>query len=140
MVSEKHQLETRKAKSSTYFALERADDVLVVVLGQSLDSLCSSELLEERSILLDEVREHTIGAVVFDFANVEYFDSLVLDTLCEVWKHLREREGKIALCNLSEVGDQILRTSRLDALWHLRPSRLSALESLGLKENAISLR
>jgi len=140
MPSEKHRVEAWKAKPSEYFALERAGSVLVVVLGQSLDSLCGSELLEERSILLDEIREPTIGAVVIDFANVEYFDSLVLDTLCQVWKHLREREGKMALCNLSEVGDQILRTSRLDTLWHLRPSRLSALESLGLKESAISLR
>jgi anti-anti-sigma factor len=140
MLSKKYRLETGKAKSSNYFALERAGDLLVVVLGQSLDSLCGSDLLEERTILLEESRDPAIGAVVFDFANVEYFDSLLLDTLCQVWTHLRKRERKMALCNLSEVGDQILRTSRLDALWHLHPSRLNALEALGLKENAIRLR
>jgi anti-anti-sigma factor len=137
MPSEKHLLEARKTKSYLYFALERAGDVLVVVLGKSLDSLCGSDLLEERSTLLEEVRDPAIRAVVFDFANVEYFDSLVLDTLCQVSNHLRERGGKMALCNLSEVGAEILRMSRLDVLWRPHSSRLCALEALASTENAI---
>jgi anti-anti-sigma factor len=131
MLSEKQLWEARKTKSIKYFAMERAGSVLVVVLGQSLDSLGGSELLAERTLLLEEIRDPAIEAVVFDFANVEYFGSLVLDTLCQVWKHLRERGGKMALCSLSEAGDKVLRTSRLDALWHPHSSRLSALTALG---------
>ncbi|HEV8071945.1 MAG TPA: STAS domain-containing protein [Planctomycetaceae bacterium] len=140
MLSGQHVSETRTTKSYQYFRLERGSDVLVVVLGQSLDSLCGADLLEERTALIDEIGDPDILAVVFDFADVQYFDSLLLDTLCQVWKRLREREAKMALCNLSEVGLEIVRLSRLDSLWHLHPSRPSALEALGLTENATALR
>jgi len=138
MLAEQHLPVWRK--SYKYFAPERAGDVLIVALGQSLDSLGGSDLLEERAALLEEIRDPAIRAVVFDFASVEYFDSLVLDTLCQVWKRLREREAKMALCNLSEVSAEILRMSRLDVLWRPHSSRLSALEALGSTENAIRLR
>jgi anti-anti-sigma factor len=139
MLTKQHLSEGQTTKSYKYFALERAGDVLVVVLGQSLDSLSGSDLLEERAILLEEIRDPALRAVVFDFASVEYFDSLVLDALCQVWKRLRERDARMALCNLSKVGDEVLRTSRLDALWRPHPSRLSALEALGSTENVIRL-
>jgi anti-anti-sigma factor len=139
MLTQQHLSEGQATKSYKYFALERAGDVLVVVLGQSLDSLSGSDLLEERAILLDEIRDPAIRAVVFDFASVEYFDSLVLDTLCHVWKHLRERDARMALCNLSKVGDEVLRACRLDALWRPHPSRLSALDAIGSAENVIRL-
>jgi anti-anti-sigma factor len=129
MLAHQHLPELRTTNSYKYFARERAGDVLVVVLGQSLDSLCGWELLEERTALIEEVHDPALRAVIFDFAEVEYFDSLVLDTLCQVWNGLREREGKMALCNLSEVGDEILRISRLDSLWHLHSSRLNAFEA-----------
>jgi anti-anti-sigma factor len=139
MLTEQHLSEGQTTKSYKYFALERAGDVLVVVLGQSLDSLSGSELLEERAILLEEIRDPALRAVVFDFVKVEYFDSLVLDILCQVWKRLRERDAKMALCNLSEIGHQILSTSRLDCLWHPHPSRPSAVEALRSTGNATCL-
>jgi hypothetical protein len=54
---------------------------LVVVLGKYFDSLGNSESLEERAILLEKIRDPVLRAVVFDFAKVEDFDALVLDTL-----------------------------------------------------------
>lgn len=139
MLSEQHLSEGQTTKSYKYFALEREGEVLVVVLGQSLDSLCDVGLLEERTILLEEICDPAIRAVVFDFAKVEYFDSLVLDTLCQVWKRVREREAKMGLCNLSEVGHEILRTCRLDSLWPPHPSRPSAVLALGSTEKATCL-
>ena len=136
MLSEQNLLETQTTESYKYFALERAGEGLVVVLGQSLDSLCDPDVLEERTTLLEELCDPAVRAVVFDFARVEYFDSLVLDTLCQAWQRLRERGSKMALCNLSEVGQEIVRLSRLDSLWQLHPSRPSALEAFGIDENA----
>jgi anti-anti-sigma regulatory factor len=78
--------EGQTTKCYKHFALERADDVLVVVLGQYFDSLGDSESLEERAILLEEIRDPALRAVVFDFAKVEYFDSPVLEILCQVWR------------------------------------------------------
>jgi hypothetical protein len=57
---------------------------LVIVLGRYFDNLGDSESLEERAILLEEIRDPVLRAVAFDLAKVEDFDALVLDTLRSV--------------------------------------------------------
>lgn len=114
--------------SSDYFAVERTNGLLVVVLGPRLSSF--SGLLQERTGLIDEIRNATDSAVVIDFDKVEYFDSLLLDTLCRAWRHLRERGGKMVLCNLRGVPEEIIRKCRLDTLWPIYSSRQSAVEAL----------
>jgi anti-anti-sigma factor len=116
--------------SSEYFSVERTNDVLVVVLGRRLDSFAGPELLTERAALLDEIRNPGIAAVLVDFDHVEYFDSMLLDTLCQTWRHLRERKATMALCNLRDVSEEIIRKCRLDSLWPVYPSRQSAIEVL----------
>jgi anti-anti-sigma regulatory factor len=139
MLTKQHLSEGQTTKSYRYFALERAGDVLIVGLGQRLGSLCGLDLLEERTTLIEEIGDPGIRAVVFDFARVQCFDSLVLDTLCQVWKRLRERDAKMALRNLSKVGNEVLRACRFDALWRPHPSRRSAFEALWSTENVVRL-
>jgi anti-anti-sigma regulatory factor len=109
------------------------------MLGQYFDVRGDSESLEERAILLEEIRDPALRAVVFDFAQVEYFNSLVPDILCQVWNRVRKRDAKMAVCNLLEVGHEILSTSRLDSLWPPHASRPCAVEALRSTENAIRL-
>lgn len=120
--------------SSEYFSVERANDVLVVVLGRRLDSFAGPELLTERTALNDKIRDPDVAAVLVDFDHVEYFDSMLLDTLCRAWRHLRERKATMALCNLRDVSEEIIRKCRLDSLWPVYASRESALEALRPKE------
>jgi anti-anti-sigma factor len=115
--------------SSSNFNVERANDVLVVVLGRHLSSFVGPDLLRERTALIEEIQKASIAAVVVDFDNVEYFDSMLLDTLCQTWRHLRERGLKMALCNLHGVAQEILRKCRLDSLWPVYPSRQSAIDA-----------
>jgi anti-anti-sigma factor len=136
MITAQDALATRAMDSQAYFAMERANDVLIVVLGRRLGSLCGSELLEERAVLIEETGRPAIRAVVFDFETVEYFDSLLLDTLCQVWQCLRERGAQLTLCSVPEFGLDILRNSRLDSLWSLHSSRQNALEAVGSTQSA----
>jgi hypothetical protein len=71
MLTEPRLSEGQTPKWYKHFARERAADVLVVVLGQYFDSLGDSESLEERAILLEEIRDPALRAVVFDFAKFE---------------------------------------------------------------------
>jgi anti-anti-sigma factor len=116
--------------SSKYLSVERMSDVLIVVLGRRLDSFAGPELLTERTAILDEIRNPGIAAVLVDFDHVEYFDSMLLDTLCQTWRHLRERKAAMALCNLRDVSEEIIRKCRLDTLWPVYPTRQSAIEAL----------
>ena len=119
---------------SGYFSVECTNDVCIVVLGRRLDSFAGPGLLTERTALFDEVRDARPAAVLVDFDNVEYFDSMLLDTLCRLWRHLRERKATMALCNLRDVSEEIIRKCRLDSLWPVYPSRESAIEALRPKE------
>jgi anti-sigma B factor antagonist len=115
--------------SSEYFTVDRTNDVLVVALGRRLSTFVGAELQRERTALLAEIQKASVAGVVVDFDNVEYFDSMLLDTLCQTWRHLRERGRKMALCNLHDVAQEILKKCRLDSLWPIYPSRESAIEA-----------
>lgn len=116
--------------SSEFFDIEQAGDVVVVVLGQSLSTFSGEELLKERAALLEEVQGSAASAVVVDFATVEYFDSILLDTLCQMWHHLREQGQRMALCNVCDLARQVLKKCRLDTLWPIYVSRQSALDGV----------
>jgi anti-anti-sigma factor len=87
-------------------------------------------LHDQRRILVDQIRSSKVGSVVVDFAKVEYFGSFLLDTLCVVWKEIRQRSGNMSLCHLSEVPGEILERSRLDRLWAVRDSRQAAIKAV----------
>ncbi len=115
--------------SSEFFAIERAGDVLVVALGPRISSF-SEGLLQERGKLIEEIRTTAASALVVDFDKIEYFDSLLLDTLCQAWRHVREQSGKMALCNLRSVAQEIVCKCRLDALWPIYASRQAAVDAV----------
>ena len=116
-------------KSSRYFATKCTGDTLVAVLDRRISSLSDTQLLDERSNLIEEIQDSEVRAVIIDFANVEFFGSLVLDTLCMVWKHARERGVSMAVCNVSDVGQEILGHSKLNSLWPAYPSLERAAEA-----------
>jgi len=113
-----------------FFATERAGDTLIAFPGGNVRSLAGPEFSVDRAALVEEIRDPEVRAVVVDFANVEYFGSLLLDTLCMAWKHARECGAGMVLCNVSPVGQEILRKAKLNVLWPVFPSREQAVEAL----------
>ena len=50
--------------------------------------------------------------------------------LVSVWKTVRDGGGRMALCNVSAVGGEILRIAGFDTLWPICASREEALEAV----------
>jgi anti-anti-sigma regulatory factor len=115
---------------SKFIATERVGDSLIAVLSHGGSSLVGPEFVDDRSALIEQIHRPDVRSVVFDFANAEYFGSLVLDTLCMAWKHARECGAGMALCNVSVFGQEILRKAKLNMLWPVFPSREQAIGSL----------
>ena len=113
-----------------FIATERAGDTLIAYLCHGGSSLVGPEFAVDRNALIEQIQDHGVRAVVFDFANAEYFGSLLLDTLCMAWKHARECGAGMALCNVSPFGQEILRKAKLNMLWPVFPSRSQAIEAL----------
>ncbi len=112
------------------FSIEKVDGAVVITPGPRISALDNNYLAERRTALVDAIRQAAGSSVVVDFSSVGYFGSLLLDTLCIVWKQARERSGTMALCNLSEVSKEILNKSRLNSLWPVFESRQAALDAV----------
>jgi anti-sigma B factor antagonist len=121
---------------SKFFATERAGETLIAFPGGNVRSLAGPEFSVDRAALVEEIRHPEVRAVVVDFANVEYFGSLLLDTLCMAWKHARECGAGMALCNVTPLGQEILRKAKLNVLWPVFPSRDQAIEALRTASSA----
>jgi anti-sigma B factor antagonist len=115
---------------SKFFATEREADTLIASPIRGMGSLAGPEFIEDRTALIEEIRHPDVRCVVVDFSNVDYFGSLLLDTLCMAWKHARERGAGMALCNLSPAGQEILQKSKLNMLWPVYPTREQAVNGL----------
>jgi anti-sigma B factor antagonist/stage II sporulation protein AA (anti-sigma F factor antagonist) len=68
------------------------------------------------------------GALVLDFAGVEYISSVGLRALMIAAKQLRAANAKIAITNLRPVVAEILAISRFDRLLGVFPSVRGAIE------------
>jgi len=110
--------------------VESVGGALVIIPGPRISAFDNADEAGRRGALIEALRNTTASAVVVDFAHVGYFGSLLLDTLCVVWKQVRERSGRMALCNLSEVATEILAKSKLNSLWPIYASRQAAIEAL----------
>jgi anti-anti-sigma factor len=112
------------------FQVEREGPTLVVTPQGSVSSLAAGTLQPEIDALLGEIAVGDVRSVVFDLAEVTYFGSLMLSAIQSVWKRLRPAQGKVALCNVSDLGRDILRIARFDLLWPVYASRQEALDAV----------
>jgi anti-anti-sigma factor len=76
--------------------------------------------------VLAELDEAAAKEVVVDFSEVPYFGSCLLAAIQRIWKHMNRFGGQVALCNVSEVGLDILRVSRFVELWPIYETREEA--------------
>ena len=112
------------------FTAELEDRTLVVVPLGSVSSLAAESIKPDLDDLIEQLRRPEVKNVVIDFAKVSYFDTTMLGALHNVWKTVREGGGRMALCNVSAVGGEILRIAGFDTLWPICPSRSEALAAV----------
>ncbi len=113
------------------FQSECIEETLIVMPAGSVSSLAGEEVSSELDGLLDQLHQPGPKNVVIDFAKVAYFGTVMLGALRVIWRRVDDREGKMALCNLSEMGREILRVSGFDLLWPICASREEALREIG---------
>jgi anti-anti-sigma factor len=103
--------------------------MILVPLG-SVSSLAGEGAKPELERLLQQLQQAELKNVVVDFLNVSYFGTIMLAAMHTIWKHVRSAGGKMALCNLSAVGREVLQIAGFDKLWPICDSRAEALETI----------
>lgn len=100
-----------------HFYVDEKTGVLVLHLGRDLGAFAGEDIANELQALLDHVKSLDAPRVVVDFRNRSYFGSALLEGLVQIWRAVRERHGKQAICHVSPGGRDILEMVRFDTIW-----------------------
>ncbi len=105
-------------------------DTLVVESLGNAGSLVGEEMVYELTALLDQFEKSDLNSAVVDLRNSPYFGTSMLQVMTAIWKRVRARGGKMAVCGLSDTGLEILQVTRFDTLWPICTSQEEALKAV----------
>jgi anti-anti-sigma factor len=124
-------LEDRPTSPSRIFEVEQQDETLLIIPTTNLGDLVFQEIEAGASDLLDRMKDSSARNAILDFRRTDYFGSSALGFLLKLLKAIQDRSGRLALCNLSEHEQEILRVTKLDGLCAICASREEALQFVG---------
>jgi anti-anti-sigma factor len=113
-----------------YFRVEQDGDTLVFSAIDSIGGLVEDEARVEWDALLEQLSEQGSKHAIMDLGALDYFGSIVLELIVVLWKRVSAQDGRLAVCNVSDVGLEILKTAKFDTIWPIVPTREDALEAV----------
>ncbi len=108
-------LDEKDAKVVEFSDKKILDEINITQIGDQLNSLIS---------------EMEVPKLVLDFASVSHMSSSALGMLITLHKRVREKNGKMRLCNIGPSIYEIFVITRLNEIFQISESRSKALESL----------
>jgi anti-anti-sigma factor len=122
--------ETALATVPEIFQVEREGETLVVTALADLSELGYQQIEAGGRDVLDSIDQTAVRNVVVDFRKTDYCGSTALGLLVRIWKQVKSRGGRMALCHVSAHEKEILEVTHLDHVWPLFPSRSAALKAV----------
>ncbi len=110
--------------------VERQGDTLVLTPQEDLRELDYREIEAEGEELLRLAEDAAVKNVIVDFSRTDYFGSTALGLLARLWKRVRARGGRLALCHVSAHESEIMEVAGLTCFWPIHPSRQEALAAV----------
>ncbi len=110
--------------------LEQQGNVLIVSPMIKFGKITPADLQVEWENIERQLHNQAIEHVTIDLGEISYFGSTVLEWMVQIWKPIRARGGKLAVCHCSDIGRDILKAARLDTLWRICDDRAGALATL----------
>jgi anti-anti-sigma factor len=112
------------------FDLHQAGQTLIVVPRGDLGELLFHDIEAQAQPILTRLANGGAINVVVDLQAVHYSGSTALSFFLKLWKRVRDRDGRMALCNVSAGELAILRATGLDTLWPVYPSQTDAVRAV----------
>ncbi len=113
--------------SPKFFHVEPNDGALIIAAVENIHGLVEDEVRDECDALLEQLDQNKTQNAVIDLEALDYFGSIMLELMVVVWKKVTKSGGKFAVCNVSQVGMEILKTAKFDTIWPVLDSRDAAL-------------
>jgi anti-anti-sigma factor len=112
------------------FEIERDGETIIVTPQTNLRELDFLNIEDGARDILNLLKSAPIKNVIMDFHKTDYYGSTALGFFVKLWKRIRERNGKLIFCNLSEHELEVLQVTKLDALWSICTTKDEAKQSL----------
>ena len=110
------------------FVQSRADGgVLVVMPLRNIGNFDHEATQREWQAVLDMFKQEEIKHTVLDFGCIAYFGSAVLQYLVLLSRQVSAKQGRLAICNLSAIGCDILKKTGFDRLGRVVPTQGEAM-------------
>jgi anti-anti-sigma factor len=113
-----------------YFKVEQSGNTLIFSAIDSIGGLVEDEARNEWDALLRQISDQGAKNAVMDLGALDYFGSIVLELMVVLWKRVSAQGGKLAVCNVSDVGMEILKTAKFDTIWPIVATRDEALSAV----------
>jgi anti-anti-sigma factor len=110
--------------------LERDGPLLVVSAIGEWGGLAGDRLPCEVDELLGEMEQRGITRVIVDLSEAPFFGSPLLAALVRIRKQLASISGEMVLCNVSDMGREVLHVCHFEQLWVTCNSRREARAAL----------
>ena len=112
----------------SYLHVEQRQETLIVTPMRNIGSFAEAEIHSEWMDLLRSLSASDVTNVVLDFGAIEYFGSIVLEFIVQLGQRLKAKNGQLAICNVSPVGQEILSVARFDRLYPVVRTQAEALQ------------
>ncbi len=115
---------------SRIFDIEIDGAALIVAPRGDVSTLVGEDVNAELVGVLQHLEQSEAKHAVIDLEKAAFFGSSMLGAMTAIWYRIRKRDGKMALCNVSDMGLEILHVSKFDTLWPICNSRQEALQRI----------
>lgn len=112
------------------FQTERHGNTLVVLPMHAVMGTDQDQSDVELRLIVQTLRDPDVKHVVVDFVALTFFGTNLLGGVAMLWKKVRDHDGRLALCNVSSHGRDVLRSTRLIQLWKVYDTRAEAIQAV----------
>ena len=113
-----------------YVRTEQRGETLIVAPLFTYASFAESDLTNQWLAVQRLVEGTGVRNVVVDLGEIPYFGSTVLEWMVQLWKRVKTKGGRLAACNASLIGREVLAAANFDKLWGLFSSQSEALAAI----------
>jgi anti-anti-sigma factor len=113
-----------------HISAARERNVLVITPLVTFATFDEPEMAREWTLVQEQLDDPETKHVVIDLGRIPYFGSTVLEWMTLLWKRIKAKGGRLALCSPSAIGREVLAAARFERLWPIHASREEAIQWL----------
>jgi anti-anti-sigma factor len=120
----------RRREGLAMTCVSQVGGVTIFSVDREYDSLDDRKVSEFSSQLTGAIELVNPPVLLLDLSDTTFIGSSFLGVLVRVWKRIRERNGRMALCHANELCSEVLHASKLDTIWNTYSTRDAAVRAL----------